>query len=60
MFYNEETVSCIEYRITQSCLFCSLSVSNSLWFSFLGNSHQFENDILPSKKDNKDYVRARV
>jgi hypothetical protein len=59
MFY-EETVSCIEYRITQNCLLCALSVRNSLWFNFVGNSHQFEKGILASKKDNKDYVRARA
>jgi hypothetical protein len=44
----------------KSCLFCSLSVCNSLWFSFLRDSHQFEKGILASKKDNKDYVRARA
>jgi hypothetical protein len=27
---------------------------------FLGASHQFEKGILASKKDNKDYVRARA
>jgi hypothetical protein len=58
MFYSEETVLCIKYRITQSCLFCSLSVYNSPWLIFLGDSHQFEKGILASRKDNKDYVRS--